>query len=200
MTAAAAVPSPSSPAARAASGSPSPQALARAGFDLASPTSGASRLPVTAVEHCRRRRCKPSMLRCDLAALDDHDAAADAVLARSAGSTAWSTMPASARSVRGDLLDLCPGELRPGHVDVNLRGTVFLTQAVARRMLACRQRASALDHHHHLGQRRPGLARARRLLHLQGRPFDVGQGARAAARRRRHRRLRGPARASSAPT
>ena len=82
--------------------------------------------------------------------------------------------------VRGDLLDLKP-ENFDRVLDVNLRGTVFLTQAVARPCWP-RRRRSALDHHHHLGQRRDGLARARRLLHLQGRARHVGEEPGAAAR------------------
>ena len=53
----------------------------------------------------------------------------------SAASTAWSTMPAWARWSRGDVLDLLP-ENFDRVIGVNLRGTVFLTQAVARWMLA----------------------------------------------------------------
>ena len=52
----------------------------------------------------------------------------------SAGSTAWSTTPASRCSSRGDLLDVAP-ESYDRCLNVNLRGPFFLTQRVARRMV-----------------------------------------------------------------
>ena len=61
--------------------------------------------------------------------------------------------------MRGDLLELKP-ENFDRVLDVNLRGTVFLTQAVARAMLAAPGDHPRIDHHHHLGQRRDGLAGA----------------------------------------
>ena len=56
---------------------------------------------------------------------------------------------------------------------------------------ASRARPAALDRPRHLGQRRAGLARAARLLHLQGRARHVEQGLGAAPGARGHRRVRG---------
>ncbi len=97
-----------------------------------------------------------------------------------------------ASPVRGDLLDLKP-ENFDKVLDVNLRGTVFFSQAVAARHARRSRQRRPLDHHRHLGQRRIRLAGTSRLLRLQGGALHVGEEPRAPPRRRRHLRLRGQA-------
>ena len=88
---------------------------------------------------------------------------------------------------RGDLLDVRP-EAFDQVLDVNLRGTFFFTQAVARHMTRNRFAQRALDHHHLLGERGARLARTRRVLHVEGGAGDADEAVRAAARPGRHRR------------
>ena len=91
------------------------------------------------------------------------------------------------------MLDLAPDSF-DFVLGVNLRGAFFLAQEAARRMLTLPRRALPLDRLRHLGQRRDGLDRARRILHLQGRRRDDGGALRGQAGAARHRRLRDPAR------
>ena len=185
---------------RAASASASPRPGRRRLRYRASPTSPRRMRRTRRSAQLAARGAQFAYRRCDIADLAGHAALVDRD--RSGlrpASTAWSTMPASAPSVRGDLLDLQP-ENFDRVLDVNLRGTVFLTRPSPRRCWPQPATSSALDHQHHLGQRRDGLARARRLLHLQGRAVDVDEepGAAAGAATASACSRSGPA--SSAPT
>ena len=68
---------------------------------------------------------------------------------------------------RGDLLDVSP-ESFDRCIAVNTRGTFFLTQAFARRMIADGAEPAPLDRDDHLVQRPCRLAAARRILPVQG--------------------------------
>lgn len=71
----------------------------------------------------------------DLADLSSHDAALDAIEAELGPVDVLANNAGIGAVVRGDLLDLLP-ENFDTVIDVNLRGTLFLTQAVVKRMLA----------------------------------------------------------------
>jgi NAD(P)-dependent dehydrogenase (short-subunit alcohol dehydrogenase family) len=107
-------------------------ALAAHGFDVAlasqeTPGPALDRLEASG----RRVRYYPF----DLADIDRHGALLDAI-ARDLGALTCLVNNAGVSSmVRGDLIDLSP-ESFDRSVAVNLRGTFFLSQAVARRMLA----------------------------------------------------------------
>ena len=75
------------------------------------------------------------------------------------------------RRVRGDMLDLLPDHF--DRASMSTCAAPLPQPGVARWMLALR-RASALDRLRHLGQRRDRLARAGRLLRLEGGALDVG--------------------------
>jgi 3-oxoacyl-[acyl-carrier protein] reductase len=108
------------------------EALAASGFDVALASleaQGPSLAPFAALG--RRVR----YYEFDLAALERHEALLDAV-ERDLGVPACLVNNAGVTSlVRGDLLALTPASFDRS-VAVNLRGTFFLTQATARRMLA----------------------------------------------------------------
>ncbi len=106
--------------------------------------------------------------------------------------TRSSETPGVPAKVRGDMLDLALDNF-DFVLGVNLRGTYFLAQEAARRMLARRPTLS-VDRVRHLGQCRDGLDRARRILHLQGGRSDDGRALRGEAGAARNRRLRDPPR------
>jgi len=111
------------------------ECLAASGFDLAV-TSNDWRAERDAAE-ARLGKLGASVLlhEGDLADLDDHPRLVDTVLARFGRIDCLVNNAGIASPVRGDLLDLQP-ENFDKVVSVNLRGTMFLTQAVARAMLA----------------------------------------------------------------
>ncbi len=109
--------------------------LAEAGFDVVlldlvedDDARGIARAIATSGQRCK-------FVRADIADLDGHEAALDAAW-RAFGSIDCLVNNAGiAPPVRGDLLELAP-ENFDRVLAVNLRGTVFFTQALARRMLA----------------------------------------------------------------
>lgn len=108
--------------------------LAAQGFDLALMALDAADQTARAVQAAGGRALA---LRADLADIVAHDAMLDRI-------EAWGGTPAClvnnagmGSPSRGDLLDLRP-QAYDAVLDTNLRGTFFLTQAVARRMLAGR--------------------------------------------------------------
>ena len=115
------------------------------------------------------------------------------VVARRRDSTRWSTTPGSRSLRRGDVLEVTP-ESFDRVLGTNLRGTFFLTQAVAKRMLADAPGAAHRSHRHDLvGERGDRLARSRRVLLRQDRAVDDDQGAGRAPCRGRHHDLRSAA-------
>ena len=165
------------------------EALASAGFDLAiTDIADEADEALAALRAVTVPRPRSSAR--DLADLAGHAATVAQIVDRFGRIDCLVNNAGMGAVARGDLLDLLP-ENFDRVIGVNLRGTIFLTQAVARWMLAHpAPDAAALDRPRDLGQRRPRLARAARLLHLQGRARHVEQGAGAAPGARGHRRVR----------
>ncbi|WMS41373.1 3-ketoacyl-ACP reductase [Acuticoccus sp. MNP-M23] len=116
-------------------------ALAKAGFDIAANDLTADGLVDTlAAVRAAGRRATP--VAGDIADVASHDAMVDAAAAFGPLACLVNNAGISVRT-RGDMLDVTP-ESFDRVVGVNLRGTFFLTQAVARRML---EDAAAGDGH-----------------------------------------------------
>lgn len=112
------------------------KALAAAGFDIAvvdvAAPDEAAQAVLTELSTSGRRA---GYFRCDLADVESHTAVV-AEIERELGPVSCLVNNAGMASVvRGDFLDLAP-ENFDRIVGVNLRGTIFFTQAVARAMLA----------------------------------------------------------------
>lgn len=110
------------------------EALAAAGFDilvadLAEKADEGLAADITA------RGAAFAYHRCDIADLDDHTALVDAVMNAFGRIDCLVNNAGIGAIVRGDLLDLKP-ENFDRTLGINLRGTVFLSQAVAKAMLA----------------------------------------------------------------
>ncbi|HET9762522.1 MAG TPA: 3-ketoacyl-ACP reductase [Casimicrobiaceae bacterium] len=109
-------------------------ALADAGFDVAILSRESESDAADAIAGARRSSGKLVYLQHDVARIDEHRAAIDRVR-RELGEIDCLVNNAGVTSLaRGDLLELTP-ESFDRTVAVNLRGTFFLTQAVARTML-----------------------------------------------------------------
>ena len=107
------------------------RSLAEAGFDIAATSIGWAHDKADIEARCatRRRRAVPQG---DIADLDGHAPLVAAVLDRFGRIDCLVNNAGIASPVRGDLLDLQPANF-DRVMSVNLRGTIFLTQAVARR-------------------------------------------------------------------
>lgn len=109
------------------------EALADAGFDIVivdladKPTEGLA-------ENITARGAKLAYIQCDIADISSHAAVVDAAIGAFGHIDCLVNNAGVGAVVRGDLL-----ELRPDNFDraigINLRGTVFLSQAVAKTML-----------------------------------------------------------------
>ena len=146
----------------------------------------------------RRGRARGLPLKSDLAAVETHAATAAAITEHFGRMDVLVNNAGIGAPARGDVLDLTPenydtvhGCEPAGHAVLHHRPAPARCSAGARGMPARSSPSPPC-------QRRDGLARAHRLLHLQSRAFHGPEGPRAAARRRGHRGLRGPPRASSA--
>ncbi|ADV11006.1 3-ketoacyl-ACP reductase [Mesorhizobium sp. M7A.F.Ca.CA.002.10.1.1] len=110
------------------------QALADAGFDIL-----VADLAETAADglapDIAKRGAKFAYVRCDIADLDTHTALVDAAMRAFGRIDCLVNNAGVGAVVRGDLLDLKP-ENFDRTLGINLRGTVFLSQAVAKAMLA----------------------------------------------------------------
>ncbi|ESZ65767.1 3-ketoacyl-ACP reductase [Mesorhizobium sp. M0615] len=109
------------------------EALADAGFDILVAdlaNDPAKRL----VENIIARRSKFAYHRCDIASLPDHASLIDAATHAFGRIDCLVNNAGIGAMVRGDLLELKPENFDRA-LDVNLRGTVFLSQAVAKAML-----------------------------------------------------------------
>ena len=107
------------------------EALAGAGYDLALFDRDHADAAAAA---CRDAGAKTLVLRRDLADIEEHAATVGAILARFGRLDALVNNAGIASPVRGDLLALEPHDFDTV-LSVNLRGTIFLSQAVARHMV-----------------------------------------------------------------
>ncbi|ESX94108.1 3-ketoacyl-ACP reductase [Mesorhizobium sp. LNJC403B00] len=110
------------------------EALADAGFDILVAdlaNDPAKRL----VENIIARRAKFAYHRCDIASLPDHASLIDAATHEFGRIDCLVNNAGVGAMVRGDLLELTPENFDRA-LGINLRGTVFLSQAVAKAMLA----------------------------------------------------------------
>ncbi|MEJ1160649.1 3-ketoacyl-ACP reductase [Prosthecomicrobium sp. N25] len=112
------------------------EALGAAGFDIAATdlvdddeAAAAAREAVTATG------ARFHLWRHDVAHVESHPALLDHVIDRFGGVDVLVNNAGRGAAVRGDCLEITP-ENFDAVMDVNLRGTVFLTQVVARHMLA----------------------------------------------------------------
>ena len=106
-------------------------ALAKAGFDIAVIDAVEDEACEHTLSAIRDEGRRADFIRCDVGDLDTHAS----MIERAAGQGPITCLTNNAGiNVRGDMLDVTP-EMFDRIVNVNLRGTFFLTQAVARHML-----------------------------------------------------------------
>jgi NAD(P)-dependent dehydrogenase (short-subunit alcohol dehydrogenase family) len=110
------------------------EALADAGFDLLV-ADLAQKAADGLAENIAARGAKFTYVRCDIADLASHAALVDATLRAFGRIDCLVNNAGVGAVVRGDLLELKP-ENFDRTLGINLRGTVFLSQAVAKAMLA----------------------------------------------------------------
>lgn len=115
-------------------------ALARRGFDIALVDLAESEDTASTIAAAAAAGAAAHFVAGDIAAVAHHEELLDAALAGRFLHTLVNNAGVST-PVRGDVLEVTPEEFDPV-LDVNLRGTFFLTQAVARRMLHARPGAS----------------------------------------------------------
>jgi NAD(P)-dependent dehydrogenase (short-subunit alcohol dehydrogenase family) len=109
-------------------------ALARRGFDLALVDLAVDGDLEATRDRARELGADARCIACDIAALDTHAAAIDAACERTGTIDVLVNNAGVSVKKRGDLLDVTP-ESFDRVLGINLRGTFFFTQAVARRML-----------------------------------------------------------------
>lgn len=110
-------------------------ALAAGGFDLAMLDLVEDEAARETRALAERQGARAIFLRADIADLGSHEAALDAVYAAFGTIDCLVNNAGVSVASRGDVLDVTP-ESFDRVVGINLRGTFFLTQAVARRMVA----------------------------------------------------------------
>ncbi|PWJ93957.1 NAD(P)-dependent dehydrogenase (short-subunit alcohol dehydrogenase family) [Mesorhizobium loti] len=110
------------------------EALADAGFDILV-ADLAQRAADGLATDIARRGAKLAYVRCDIADLASHTALVDAAMQAFGRIDCLVNNAGVGAVVRGDLLDLQPENFDRA-LNINLRGTVFLSQAVAKAMLA----------------------------------------------------------------
>lgn len=109
------------------------RALAAGGFDVAVTAIGDAADPDPVVSDLEALGARAMFLRADLADLASHQATVEAVIAAFGRIDCLVNNAGIASVVRGDFLDLKP-ENFDAIVNINLRGTVFFTQAVVKAM------------------------------------------------------------------
>lgn len=117
------------------------RALAASGFDIAITGIGDAEGVAPVIAELSGLGARVIFLRADLADLSSHQATVDAAVAEFGRIDCLVNNAGIASIVRDDFLDLKP-ENFDTIVGVNLRGTVFFTQAVLKAMLASDARAS----------------------------------------------------------
>lgn len=110
------------------------EALAGDGFDILI-ADLAEQAPDELAANITARGAEFAYVRCDIAKLEDHTALVDAAIRAFSRIDCLVNNAGIGAVVRGDLLELKPENFDRA-LDVNLRGTVFLSQAVAKAMLA----------------------------------------------------------------
>lgn len=110
------------------------EALAGAGFDILI-ADLAEQAPDELAANITARGAEFAYVHCDIANLEDHTALVDAAIRAFSRIDCLVNNAGIGAVVRGDLLELKP-ENFDRSLEVNLRGTVFLSQAVAKAMLA----------------------------------------------------------------
>jgi NAD(P)-dependent dehydrogenase (short-subunit alcohol dehydrogenase family) len=110
------------------------EALADAGFDILV-ADLAEKAEDGLAENITARGAKFAYAQCDIADLDSHAALVDAAIHAFGHIDCLVNNAGVGSVVRGDLLELKPENFDRA-LGINLRGTVFLSQAVARAMLA----------------------------------------------------------------
>ena len=111
------------------------RALAGAGFDLVLLDQADRAQAQAALAHLQSAGARATFIAFDLAAIDVREALADRIVeAYGAPDCLVNNAGVQVRE-RGDMLDVAPEDF-DRVMGINLRGTFFLTQAVARRMLA----------------------------------------------------------------
>jgi NAD(P)-dependent dehydrogenase (short-subunit alcohol dehydrogenase family) len=110
------------------------EALADAGFDILVADLGNQAADELAAD-ITKRGAKFAYHRCDIADLDGHAALVDVALSAFGRIDCLVNNAGVGAPVRGDLLELKPENFDRA-LGINLRGTVFLSQAVAKAMLA----------------------------------------------------------------
>lgn len=114
------------------------KALAEAGFDLAITDREQDRAAADAVSGLEKHGAKVLFVASDLAEIEGHAATVDQIVEHFGRLDCLVNNAGIASKVRGDFLDLAP-ENYDAIMSVNLRGTVFFTQAVLRAMLGMPQ-------------------------------------------------------------
>lgn len=110
-------------------------ALAEAGFDVVVLDLGEGEAAAETLAGIRQREQKAAFVTGDIAAIERRDAMAGALFSAFGALDCLVNNAGVSVSVRGDMLDVTP-ESFDRVMGVDLRGTFFLTQAVARRMVA----------------------------------------------------------------
>ncbi|ESX23778.1 3-ketoacyl-ACP reductase [Mesorhizobium sp. LSJC264A00] len=110
------------------------EALAGDGFDILI-ADLAEQAPDELAANITARGAEFAYVRCDIANLEDHTALVDAAIRAFSRIDCLVNNAGIGAVVRGDLLELKPENFDRA-LDVNLRGTVFLSQAIAKAMLA----------------------------------------------------------------
>ncbi|MER8624164.1 3-ketoacyl-ACP reductase [Mesorhizobium sp. M1143] len=110
------------------------EALAGDGFDILI-ADLAEQAPDELAANITARGAEFAYVRCDIANLEDHTALVDAAIRAFSRIDCLVNNAGIGAVVRGDLLELTPENFDRA-LGINLRGTVFLSQAVAKAMLA----------------------------------------------------------------
>jgi NAD(P)-dependent dehydrogenase (short-subunit alcohol dehydrogenase family) len=108
-------------------------ALAAEGYDVACVDLAVTEALQAVVKDCESKGVKAVGLACDIGDLSTHEKMLDGAEAALGPLTTLVNNAGVSVKVRGDLLDVSP-EAYDFVLDINLRGTFFLTQSFARRM------------------------------------------------------------------
>jgi len=111
------------------------RALAASGYDLVLLDNADREQAQSAIAYLQAAGARAIFIGFDLAHVDGHEALADEIASAYGTPDCLVNNAGVQVTVRGDILDVAPAEF-DRVMGINLRGTFFLTQAIARRMLA----------------------------------------------------------------